>query len=57
MSRRPVNIIIQCYDTAYSKKETADFSVISTWGVFYPDADSGANLILLNVQERQMGLP
>ena len=36
---------------AYSKKETADFSVISTWGVFYPDADSGANLILLNVRK------
>jgi len=26
--------IIQSYDTAFSKKETADFSAISTWGIF-----------------------
>ena len=31
--------IIQSYDTAYSKRETADYSVISTWGVFYPEGD------------------
>jgi len=49
--------IIQCYDTAYSKKETADFSVISTWGVFYPDADSGANLMLLNVRKGRWDFP
>jgi hypothetical protein len=41
--------LIQSYDTAYSKKETADFSVITTWGVFVPDADSGPNIILLDV--------
>ena len=29
-----VEYIIQSYDTAYSKKETADFSAITTWGVF-----------------------
>lgn len=28
--------IIQSYDTAYSKSETADYSVITTWGLFYP---------------------
>ena len=49
--------ILQCLDTAYSKKETADFSVISTWGVFYPDADSGANLILLNVRKGRWDFP
>ena len=31
--------IIQSYDTAYSQKETADFSVITTWGLFHPDGD------------------
>ena len=31
--------IIQSYDTAYSKSEQADFSVITTWGLFYPDGD------------------
>jgi len=49
--------IIQSYDTAYSKKETADFSVISTWGVFYPSADSGPNLILLNVKKGRWDFP
>jgi predicted phage terminase large subunit-like protein len=49
--------IIQVYDTAYSKKETADFSVISTWGVFTPDADSGPNLILLNVRRGRWDFP
>ena len=34
--------------TAFSKKETADYSAITTWGVFYPDEDSPANLILLD---------
>jgi hypothetical protein len=32
--------VIQSYDTAFLKKETADFSAITTWGVFYPDPDS-----------------
>ena len=40
--------IIQSYDTAFLKKETADYSAITTWGVFYPDDDSPANLILLD---------
>ena len=40
--------VIQSYDTAYLKKETADFSAITTWGIFHPDLDSGDNLILLD---------
>jgi len=32
-----ISYIIQSMDTAYSAKEQADFSVISTWGLFYPD--------------------
>ena len=31
----PLQHIIQSYDTAYSKKETADYSAITTWGVFF----------------------
>jgi len=42
--------VIQSYDTAFLKKETADFSAITTWGVFYPNPDSGPNLILLDAQ-------
>jgi predicted phage terminase large subunit-like protein len=51
-----VNYIIQTLDTAYSK-ETADFSVIATWGVFYPNEDSGANIILLDVFRKRMDFP
>ena len=53
----PVNYIIQSYDTAYSKKETADYSVITTWGVFYPDQDSGPNIILLGVRKGRWDFP
>jgi len=49
--------ILQTLDTAYSKKETADFSVISTWGVFYPTSDSGPNLILLSVNKGRWDFP
>jgi predicted phage terminase large subunit-like protein len=48
---------IQTYDTAYSKKETADYSVISTWGVFTPDMDSGPNLILLSIRRGRWDFP
>ena len=32
----PLEHIIQSYDTAFLKKESADYSAITTWGVFYP---------------------
>jgi len=53
----PVEYIIQSYDTAYSKKETADYSVITTWGVFYPNADDGPNVILLDVTRGRWDFP
>ena len=40
--------VIQSYDTAFMKKETADYSAITTWGVFYLNEDSPLNLILLD---------
>ena len=40
--------VIQSYDTAFLKKETADYSAITTWGVFYPSEDEPANLMLLD---------
>lgn len=52
-----VNYIIQSMDTAYSKKETADFSVITTWGVFYLSEDSGASIILLDVKRGRWDFP
>jgi len=48
-----VEYVIQSYDTAFLKKETADYSAITTWGVFYPDEDSKPNLILMDsIKER-----
>ena len=48
-----LHYVIQSYDTAFMKKETADFSAITTGGVFYPEEDKPANLILLDcVKER-----
>ena len=49
--------VIQSYDTAFLKKETADFSAITTWGVFYPNEDSPANLILLDAIKERLEFP
>jgi len=54
------DFIIQTYDTAFSTRTTADFSVIQTWGIFHLyDQDEGgyenfaSNLILLgNIKGR-----
>ena len=48
-----VEYVIQSYDTAFLKKETADYSAITTWGVFYLNDDSKPNLILMDsIKER-----
>jgi len=39
----PLEHVIQSYDTAFMKKETADYSAITTWGVFHLNEDSGHN--------------
>ena len=49
--------VIQSYDTAFLKKETADYSAITTWGVFYPNPDSGPNLILLDAIKERLEFP
>jgi predicted phage terminase large subunit-like protein len=49
--------VIQSYDTAFMKKETADYSAITTWGVFYPSEDSGPNLILLDAVKERFEFP
>ena len=43
----PLLHVIQSYDTAFSKKETADFSAISTWGIFRSEFNKD-NIILLD---------
>jgi predicted phage terminase large subunit-like protein len=52
-----VDYVIQSYDTAYSKKETADFSVITTWGVFHPSMDDGPNVVLMGVKKGRWDFP
>ena len=49
--------IIQSYDTAFLKKETADYSAITTWGVFYPNEDAKPNLILLDSVKDRFEFP
>jgi len=49
--------VIQSYDTAFSKKETADYSAITTWGVFYPFEGGQANLILLDAFKGKYDFP
>ena len=43
-----VTYVIQSYDTAFLKKETADYSAITTWGIFYPEEGGKPNIILLD---------
>ena len=40
--------VIQSYDTAFSKKETADYSAITTWGVFSHPRKNSPQIILLD---------
>jgi predicted phage terminase large subunit-like protein len=50
--------VIQSLDTAFSKRETSDFSAITTWGVFYPnEGGSGPNLILLDSKKGRWDFP
>ena len=57
--------IIQTYDTAFSTRTTADFSVIQTWGIFHSvneDIDTGveqvvANMILLGSKRGRYEYP
>ena len=41
----------------FLKKESADFSAITTWGMFYPDQDSPLNLILLDAVKGRYEFP
>jgi len=49
--------IIQSYDTAFTKKETSDYSAITTWGVFSPDQDGPDHLILLDAIKGRYEFP
>jgi predicted phage terminase large subunit-like protein len=53
-----MHFVIQSYDTAFSKKETADYSAITTWCVFHPEEDSSRPaLLLLDVKKGRWDFP
>ena len=57
--------LIQSYDTAFLKSERADFTAITTWGVFYPEGKIGeemydgneAHLILIDCVKERFDFP
>jgi len=52
-----VTYVIQSYDTAFLKKETADYSAITTWGIFYPEEGGKPNIILLDAIKERYEFP
>ena len=52
-----LQFVIQSYDTAFSKRETADYSAITTWGVFYPEENGAPNIILLDSKKGRWDFP
>ena len=53
----PYNYIIQSYDTAFSKKETADYSAITTWAIFESEDEATPNIILLDAKRVRVDFP
>ena len=49
--------VIQSYDTAFSKKETADYSAITTWGIFEPVEGYEKCIILLDATKGRYDFP
>ena len=52
-----VKYIMQSYDTAFSKKESADYSAITTWGVFQPEEGGPDNIILMAAERGRWNFP
>ena len=53
----PLYHVIQSYDTAFLKKETADYSAITTWGLWYPEEDGPPQLLLLDAIKGRYEFP
>tara|TARA_R110000782_G_scaffold112554_2_gene202495 strand:- start:258 stop:1091 length:834 start_codon:yes stop_codon:yes gene_type:complete len=52
-----VKYILQAYDTAFSKKQTADYSAITTWGIFTPEDGGPDNIILMDARRGRWNFP
>jgi predicted phage terminase large subunit-like protein len=53
----PLQYIIQSYDTAFSSKTTADYSAITTWGVFHNEMTGKQNIILMEADRGRWDFP
>ncbi len=53
----PLKYVLQAYDTAFSKKETADYSAITTWGIFSPEEGGPDNIMLLDGRRGRWNFP
>ena len=53
----PLKYVMQSYDTAFSKKESADYSAITTWGVFNPLEGGPDHIILMDAQRGRWSFP
>lgn len=53
----PCSYIIQSYDTAFSKNDRADFSAITTWGIFTPVEGEGDAIMLLDAEKGRWDFP
>lgn len=54
------DFVLMAWDTAFEKSNRADYSALTTWGVFYQDDETGvaqANIILLNAFRERMEFP
>ena len=52
--------VLMAWDTAFEKTQRADYSALTTWGVFYAPDENGteqANIILLNAFRERMEFP
>ena len=49
--------VIQSYDTAFSKKDTADYSAITTWAIFNRGDENADEIILLDAKRVRCDFP
>ena len=49
--------IIQSYDTAFSKSDRADYSAITTWGIFHHDETGEDHIVLLDATRGRWEFP
>ena len=53
----PLEYVMQSYDTAFNKNNNAEYSAITTWGVFYPEETGTPNIILCDARKDRWEFP